>query len=694
MPDDKPKALRLPDDGIGSGEWWCQQLDWAADIRKDLLPAWRKNARAYEDKLKPPQPDGIRVNIEYEKTEQKKYQLFYRLPALKLKATPRTIRDAQPQTPTEGQPPAPPQQPRDLKRAISIFREWLTRIAGPRGANTQPTMEEVIFDVLCPSGIGFVKVGYERYEDGQVEVPTGAMIPDPELAKYLQEQPGAAIALAGQIPQIPEVVPAPNVIAEKYYAERISPACGLVPPEFRGSDYTRCDWLGYDDWITEAEVKRRKWPLPDKKAGTYGGPSDDDDRITELPRKGARSGQMRYREVFYYASRIDSAEKHPDRIRRLVFLAGNKTPVVHENFRHQRFDDRGRFTGGLRTHPIKVATLRYVSDSAHPPSDCQITRTASDALAEFRTSQVIHRRQAIPRVAIDVEKIANDKIKQAVLNGTHYENIPVMGNPTNIAAEIGRPSYPQENWKTNDALTDDINRAFALGANQSGTTEGGQTTATEVASIAQATGTRMGGEREKIVNRFWLSIIEDLGALGQLYMDHEDYVEVLGEDGAKKVEAFTKDDIQGEFLFDVVTDSSKAPDASADRDLALNAYNLLANDPFTNREQLTRFVYEEYGLDGDRFVRVPEPAPPEKPKISLAISGDDLNPAMPQYANIVSVLIASGIPAEQLSPVAAPATTEDTATGPADVVDRERMRMAEADERDHRSPGGLVGAVP
>jgi hypothetical protein len=233
---------------------------------------------------------------------------------------------------------------------------------------------------------------------------------------------------------------------------------------------------------------------------------------------------------------------------------------------------------------------------------------------------------------------------------------------------------------------DDVNRSWALGSNQSGTTEGGNTTATEVASIAKATATRMGGEREK-VSRFWISIMKDLGSLMQLYMDHEDYVEIVGEAGAKQVEAFTKDDIQGEFLFSVIPDSSLAPDASADRDLALNFHNLVANSPFLDGEQEMRGLVEKYGEDPDSLVKSPEPPAPEKPKVNFAFNGKDLDPAAPQYQNVVNMAIASGIPADQLqaAPQAAP---EDI--GPAPVVDRERLRMAIADEGDKRSPGGLA----
>lgn len=687
-----PTMIPLPREGQGSASWWSGRLDWDTQTRRALLPGWRKNANAYRNKLKPETPDGIRVNIEYEKTEQKKYQLFYRLPAIKLRPSPRTMRESLPQPTIPGMPVVPP---RDLKRAVSIFKEVVMRLIGPKMANCAAMMGEVIFDVLCPSGIAFAKIGYERFTDGHVQVPTGAMIDDPNF-----QQPGSVLGLT-PVPQIPELALTPNVIAEQYYASRISPALGIVPSDFRGSDYARdADYLGHDFPMAEEAMKARGWIVSTTTPGdmSSGGNTFEEDRIVELNVKGtAREGQAWCREIFYYAQRIDPTVKHPQKIRRLVFVHGQPNPVVHEDYKGQRFDARGRLVAGVKTLPIKVLTLRYVSDSAHPPSDCEITSQYGKELSEFRSGQMQHRRKAIPRTVIDVSRILDQSTKDAILAGKHYADIPVDGNPNNIAADMGRPSYPSENWRANDAVMDDTNRAWALGATQSATTEASGTTATEIAAIGQATATRLGGEREIVVSRFLMGIIEDLASLFQLFADREDYVEILGPDGEKKVEAFTNQDVMGEFLFEAVPDSTRPPDASADRDLALNAYNLLANDPFVNREQLVRDVMDAYGLDADRLVRVPEPPKPvpEKPKVSLSFKGDDLAPMMPQYANVAAILASEGILANpiaaQAPPVETPpATTDEGATGPANVVDRERLRMAVSDEGDKRSPGGLV----
>lgn len=660
--------LKLADKGPGSAAWFREQIDWSRDIvTKDLLPDWEYHARAFCGKVKPPRPEGVRVNISYEKVEQKRHQLLFRLPRLKLKPLPRTVRDAE----SSG---------RDLKRAVAIFQEVLTRIGGKHGANLKATMNELIFDVLCPSGIAAAKVGYERYDDGEILVETGAQVPDP----MFQQPPGSVLGLMAA-PMIAEMGRAPNVIAEKYYASRISPPNLIIPPEFRLSDYNQADFLGHRFPLTKAEVKRRKWTLPPNVSET--GDDPDTNRIMKLDRKGQRSGQIWFTELFYFAARVNGSDPHPDRIRRVIFADNVTEPIVHANLKDQKFDPRGRLIGGLRTNPIKVLTLRYVSDYPYPPSDCAITRMQEDELSEFRTQTILHRRRSVPMVGIDVNRILDDKIKDRLTKGNreYCDTVPFDGPPANSMAELARGSYPTENRIAADMIMSDVNRLWALGANQSSVTESGSVTATEVAAIAQATANRLGGEREQVID-FVLAIFEAWGQLVQLYADHEDYVEIIGESGAKEIAAWDKELVQGDHLYEAMPDSSLPPDASADRDLILNRHNLIANSPFVNGEQELREVVEVWGGDPDKLVKTQTPPAPEQPKISLAIKGDDLNPLMPQYQNIVNVLIAAGMPADQLSPTAPPAEPQ----GPADVIDRERLRMAESDERDGRSPAATA----
>lgn len=644
----------LPAKGPGSFEWWTSQLGWAADARTALKEKRRHLVNAYRDELVPPKPEAVRVNIEFEKTEQKRHQLFFQVPQLSLKPQPRTLRDLQ----TAGL---------NFRRITSIFTEVLQRLASHKGMNTKALMDMLLFDLLCPAGMAACKVGYERFENGTIPIQTGTEdVP----------MPGSILGL--QTVKRPIFGSAPNIISERYYASRISPGHLLIPADFTGNDYARqADWLAYDFWITRMEAERRGWRIP---PGLQGSMPDDDDRLVELDKKGQRDDQLKCREVWCYAQRIYQDIPHPEQIRRLIFVDGAHDPIVSQDSRDQVFDNRGRLVRGLRSLPIKVLTTRYISDYWAPPSDCAISRRYGEELSEGRTMMIVHRKRAVPLRQINISRIVDPAVRTQILRGEYLDIIPSeTDNP--IVQEVVAPRYPRENFSFNDQIMSDIERAWAMGANQQGISEQSTRTATEASLRQRATDNRLTGEKAAVV-AFWLDIMETASQLVQLYANQEDYVEIVGEQGAKELVAWDKTTIPGEYLFDIVPDSADRPDGAAIRDRALNRYNLLANDPNINREQLVRRTLEELGDDPEGFVQPPQPPPEAPPKISISIRGEDLNPLMPQYPNIVALL--------EKGQIQLPVPPPSEPTGPAEVVDRERLRMAEADESDQRA-GGLVG---
>jgi hypothetical protein len=413
------RPIPLPRDGLGSFQWWDEQIDWARDVRQPLIEhKWRPNIRAYTDEVVSPRPEAIRVNIDFEKTEQKRHQLFFRVPTLKLTATPRTRRDAE-QAPAPAQSPpfgGPAPESRDLRTAVRIFEEVLKHEAGEKGIDSKTLMDQLLFDQLCPAGISACKVGYERTTDGEIEVQIGEE-PDPAAAEALPA-PGGIFGLSAPTPMRPVMGRVRNVVDERYYASRISPGDLLIPVEFGGKHYARdCDWLGHEFSIPVHEAKRRGWRIPADAKTSEGLDEANETRLVPLADRGRRTDQLRCVELFYYAARVDADVAHPRRIRRLVFIKGIDEPAVHEDSRDQVFDGRGRFVQGIDQLPIKVLTLRYVSDAHYPPSDCTISRRQADELSEFRTQMVIHRRKSVPLRAINLERIADARVKMLIQQG-------------------------------------------------------------------------------------------------------------------------------------------------------------------------------------------------------------------------------------------------------------------------------------
>src|SRR3990172_4722238 len=425
-------VLKLPSEGTGSATWWVKQLSFAEEVRNNLVEKkWRRNLTAYLDEGHRTATD-IRVNIEFEKTEQKKTQLFFQVPEVLLT----------PELPNVGD-------------AVRIFQRVVNTLIGPKKMNTKALMRELLFDVLCPSGIAACEVGYQSSTQGEVEVQVGE---EPDPTAQPPQQPGAILGLGPTPPpgRRPVMESVPNVVSEKYFADRISPADFLVPPDFTSSDYDKAPWLGYDFWIEETEARRRKWIAKGEELG----PKGDEVRLFDSPDipNRDRKGQLRARKILYYASRVDPNEPNPEKVRKLVFIEGRDLPVEHEDSPYQRFDDRGRFVAGMVGLPVKVLTLRYVSDLPYPPSDCSASRRQADELSEGRTQMVKQRRRAVPLRWVNTSGMVDEDQVERIKKGDVQDIIALNQKGDEVLGEIARATYPRENFTFNEVVQSDIDR--------------------------------------------------------------------------------------------------------------------------------------------------------------------------------------------------------------------------------------------
>lgn len=695
----------LPGNGPGSAGWWSEQLTQAKHARDELKPRRRDLVKRYRAEVRSASPDAVRVNIEFEKTEQKRHQLFYQIPALVLDAHPRTLRDARDAVVQFQQAQGAGQEPRDIARAVKIFQEVLRRYAGPRGLNTKKLIDTNLFDVLCPAGIAACIVGFERFTQGTVEIEDGMRAPTPGEIQRLN--PGSILGL--QTPaEVPNMVQVPNVLFWRIFASRISPGHLYVPVDFTGNAYsTDADWLAFDFRIPVHVARQKKWRIP--KDVATASMQDDDLLVEPSSRHEAQHEQLACREVWCYPQRIYRDVSHPLRLRRLIFVEGVTEPVVVEDGRHQEFDERGRFLRGLMSNPIKVLTLRYASDTWVPPSDCWVSQGQAEELSSARTQMIMHRKRAGALRWINIQRIVDPRVRELIIRGEYLPLIPVDGPGDQDIGEIAPAQYPRENFTFQEIAMGDIDRLWALGANQQGVRESTTRTATELSLIQQATENRLTGEKGAVTD-YWISIMETTSKLLQMYAEDEDFVEIVGATGAKELAAWNRDEIQGEFLFSIIPDSSDRPDHAHERDLALNRYNLLSNSPFVNTKQLVKETLEVLGADdADRLLQDPQPPEPETPRVSLSVKSESLAPGAPELENVERVLRAKGLEidletsrvdesgtappggAEQLA-LPLPGDVDDGGpVGTAAAVDPHSLQLDEAGSVDNRG-GGLTDA--
>ena len=299
---------------------------------------------------------------------------------------------------------------------------------------------------------------------------------------------------------------------------------------------------------------------------------------------------------------------------------------------------------------------------------------------------------------IDIERVGDERVRRLITKGEYYDIIPVQGNGDELMGQIAQAQYPRENFTFQEIGMGDVNRSWALGANQEGVREDTVRTATELSLIQQATDNRLTGEKGAVTDH-WLDIMQTASVYLQLYAKDEDYVEIVGVEGQKELAAWDRNAVQGEFLFDIIPNSSNRPDEAHERDLALNIYNLMSNSPFVNTKQLVKETLAKMGHeDPDRLLQDPPEQKAEGPRVSMSIKSESLSPLAAEVENVELVLNAMGMQIDLKSGVAnAPepplpeGSVDDGPVGTADAVDPHSLSLDEAGGVDNRG-GGLTDA--
>jgi len=627
-------TIPLPDDGYGSATFWVDEVEAAQERLKKEIPAWRANLARYDGE-KPALPgihvdDICNVNVGFYSTEQKKPQLFHQQPTLQVTAL-------RPET----------------KAAAPIVKAIMDALLSEDQIDATALMDEVLSDIMVPSGYSPTKIGYEAVTV-DVQVPTGRMTPqvdpltgaptpkidpvtgmpaiDPMTgAPQLEET--LALGEDGQ----PETETAPQKIWCEYYMKRISPDDFLSPVGFLSTRFDEAPWLGFRFYADRHELHRRYGVEP----ATFDDIQWDqklvatDDREA-LEKRSVASGF----EIWYKASLYDPAEVNPERIRRLVLVAkksrhGAHSIVVNENSPWQRFDPVGRFIGGMKGFPLHVYTLRSRVNSAFPKSDCSVVRDIADEKNMGRSMMVAQRKRSLPMRGINIKSgsLTRDTVEQieaGEIGALIKFDGPVSDN--DIKA-IGLAHYPGENFSFDSICQQDIDRITASGANQQGLPLEDSDTAYEASLIQRATETRQAKERVRLLTQY-AKACQKLFSLVQLFATDQELIEIVGEDGKNRFASWDRETIQGQYGFKFSPDSSMRVDAAQNREMVLRFINLVSNNQNFNQQEVAALLCEAFGQDPVRLLQQPQPARPEPPKASFSIKGEDLNPLSPQYAGV------------------------------------------------------------
>ena len=592
-----PQPLVLTADQVSA---WRRRVAASNEATKPVLDAGKVHIERYKGKYLEgtPSSDQVCVPTDFYYIEQKKAQLFYRLPEIFLKA----------------------QQPGKADAAV-VFQAVINQKLGPQGVHILPRIKQVLFDVLCPTGYGAIKVGFEAITDGQGEVD------------------GLGV---------------PNIIAKRYFAEHVSPGDLVVPADFVGLDFDDAPYLAI----------RFREDLPDDASG--GSDRADDRRLVPLPAAAlsARAKQRTGYEVWYKAATFDRDVKHPDRIRCFkIYDDDEQAQVTVRDSPYQQIA-QGKVTGMLG-FPICPLTLRFVSDSWMVPSDAGMARNTADELSKGRTQMIQQRERSKSQWGFDSTRVDKD-IQQKIERNELGAGIPFNGPGADATWPINKGQFGRENFTFNDYIQKDLDRIWGLGANQTSTLQEGGRTATELQIIQSASQTRLEQEREAVLGWYLNKIIPKFASLLQQFADEDEFVELIGADvqrlqqipdevkqqaqqsgqDARMLVPWNKDAIQGRFAFAAKANSQLFLDVAQYRKQLMDLYQFFANDPTVNRAELVREILQAYGFDPSKLIQQPPPKTAEPPKPALSFSGMDVSPASPQSPIVLDILSKLGIPVD------------------------------------------------
>jgi len=126
------------------------------------------------------------------------------------------------------------------------------------------------------------------------------------------------------------------------------------------------------------------------------------------------------------------------------------------------------------------------------------------------------------------------------------------------------------------------------------------------------------------------------------YCDERNAALILGPQKGK-IWAQFKSALLGGYHYELQIDSAKYLDVEANRRQWLQLYSQVRPDPNVNAVPVLEKLFASFGLDPAQTVvkQLPDKKP-DPPKVSVAISADQLNPALPQFSILINLLRQGG----------------------------------------------------
>lgn len=606
-------------------EEWRGALTKSREVRKKVAIWWSANLKKYApDQADDPDAygDELNTNRDFTLVERKKADLFYQRPDIY--AVPSPLMEGH-------------------EAMLDTHTKILNEKLGLDGVNARELAHQVIFDVLCPAGRGWSVMGYES-----ATVPTPMEVPDtPGM------QPGAVLGLQ-PVPRT-KIVMAPVPIFEDVFWRWLSPFQGLVPHDARTVKSDDWPWIGMDFEMPERTAKRKNW-VPDDFVGSA---ASEEMHYQNGLTNTASDRVVRGSLIYYKSSLYRDDRPHPQHQTMLILIDGMDEPAEHKDSPYQTLDAQGRLTpDSLIGFPIHPLTIRVMTDSAHVPSDCTISRPLVNELNKFREQMVEQREANILRWMYNTDTLPPDallKIVKSPLAG--FIGVPGEAYVGEGAIkEVPHGTYPRENFQFNDYLDNDLARTHAIDSSQSGAEGTHRKSATESQIMENNVNARLGLERGNVLD-WYIQGVTKFSCIYQRLAPVEDAAKIVGQQNAAAWDTWRKV-VPASLAFSALPDSALRMDLATERKRAMDEFSFLVNAAGINKLELTKQLLPKIGYSAKVLDAAPPAPHPKEATISMALKSEDLNPFSPSYANVYAVLVQQGVkgltPPMQPAPMAQP----------------------------------------
>jgi hypothetical protein len=623
-----PETLTMSEEDFRA---WQGRLELARHARKSRIDRANELLKAYLPPIST-NADAINSNVHFRNTQLKLAELWAQLPDLHLT----------PLEPLQGlADPADPSKPIAPEDVVAVKRALLNKLLGPDGANVDQTIQEALFSVFQTVGVGATKICYEA--DTQ---ETEISVPGPPTS-----MPGSVLGLQ-QVPGAPVTQLVPVVVHERFRWYHFSEAKFLMPHDWHSTDFDAAPWLAME-FVMRLPTATRKFKLPAEFAAN----ATRDELILESDTSepaGGTSDLVKGVEVWFRRSEFDPAVAHSELFACLTLIDGLDAPAEYRASPYQTLGPDGRLTAdsmiGNCIHPL---CLRVAGDTAWVPPDSAFTDPLVRQENTWMAQTIKIRDANIPRfLHADSVTEAIEKLKDAdVGQGAGVADDKLAAGIDKIIAPLPHLEPSPSDAPGHALLQRAITETLGLGANQAGNYTSTVRSATESAIVQTNVSVRLKGERNVLMRRF-LSGVRKFDSLVQRYLDMPGYVEIVGQNGARRLQAYNPHVLAGRYAYDAKIDTQLANDPEKRTKNVTDFVNFMAKSAFMDQQELARLTTAEFGYDPARLVKPPPPPAPEKPNISFRFTGEDLG-----IPEVRLILAGAGI---KLPPIPSPQATQAT----------------------------------